>query len=92
MRASVCRLLVRGFPALLCLASGGAAAGVFDDIGYTALLESGAAPPTGAAIRIDQVEASRTQPPVAPEYFPNPLDSELAGKTLIDQSSIPGST
>ena len=61
-----------------------------DDIGYTALAaRPGISLPDGAAIRIDQVEASTGNDPESPVYRPDPASPAFTGVTFIDQTAGP---
>ena len=61
---------------------------MFDQIGYTALLERlGAATPTGAGIGIGQVEA-----PSGGAYGPDQANGEFAGVSFTAHSGTPGAT
>lgn len=63
-------------------AAGNGFAGYKDDIGLTALqAELGANTPTGAGIRVSQVEA-----PAGTNYSPNPSDPEFVGKNITLKS------
>lgn len=80
---SIPRLPVALAPLLLSLPG---FATVLDDVGYTALAaQLGAALPTGAGVRVSQIEA-----PVDlngnPAWLPDPTHPELVGKTINDQS------
>jgi hypothetical protein len=74
----------------MALVSGIASVGVADEIGYEALVArlNGQGVPTGALIRIGQVEASvsATNPAF---YGPDQANAEFTGKTFFAQSGTP---
>ena len=58
-----------------------------DDIGFRTLAtQLGASTPTGAAIRIDQVEAPTNTDPAAPLYRPDPANTAFSGVTFVAHS------
>jgi len=60
-------------------------AGVFDDIGYTALqTELGFSIPTGTGISVSQIEAEGS--PDSGAYKPDPLNAQFVGKTFTLKS------
>ncbi len=78
---------------LLCLGAllqpGLAAADYYDDIGFRQLQTLlGAGMPTGASVRVMQVEASQTVNGID-TWVPDPGSAELSGKTITDLSGAP---
>jgi len=84
----------RAAMALLVVAGAGPAAAEYrDDIGYSALVaDLGATLPDGAAIPVDQVEASVSGDPELRIYLPDPGNAGFAGVTFVDrtQAGDPG--
>ncbi|MGR8919021.1 MAG: hypothetical protein ACU85V_05330 [Gammaproteobacteria bacterium] len=75
--------------AVLALAAPPTRAGYLDDIGFAALAaRPGIMLPDGAAVIIDQVEASRGDTPEAPIYLPDP-GAAFAGVTFVDRTMGP---
>src|SRR5512147_287601 len=67
-------------------------AAYIDDIGYTALqTQLGAATPTGAAVRVAQVEApiNDVSGGADPIFMPDPSNPDFTGKTLTPVSGNP---
>lgn len=82
------QICFRGFVAGLCTTAALAQDSVFDEIGYTALVERlGAATPTGAGIALGQIEATSSG-----SYGPDQANGEFAGVTFTAHSGSPGSS